>query len=155
VIARVASSLSLGALVLTVVGCGGATTEREATRGGSFASGLELLPDDPKLHRHVLVSDLARLRRAYPDPGAFEAALVGVWLPDALVGANGALWRRTIGLRLGEVRSFASAGFHPAEVAVALGRFVPSAMRTALRRSGFRELAAPSYTASRLVRRHD
>jgi hypothetical protein len=139
VIARVAVSLCLGALLLAAIGCGGATTESNASPGGSFASGLELLPDDPQLHRHVLVSDLARLRRAYPKPSAYEAALVGVWLPDALVGTNGALWRRATGLRLEEVTSFAAAGFHPAEVAVALGQFAPTAMRSALRRSGFRE----------------
>jgi len=137
--ARFALPLCLGALLLTVVGCGGATTESDATSGGSLAAGLELIPDDPQLHRHVLVSDLARLRRVYPEPGAFEAALVGVWLPDALVGANGALWRRATGLRLDQVTSFAAAGFHPAEVAVALGQFAPSAMRSALWRSGFRE----------------
>jgi hypothetical protein len=88
VTARVALSLCLGGLLLAAVGCGGTATESEATAGGSFASGLERLPDDPQLHRHVLVSDLARLRRAYPEPGAFAAALVGVWLPDALVGAS-------------------------------------------------------------------
>jgi hypothetical protein len=39
------------------------------------------------------------------------------------VGANRDLWRRAFGLQLDEVTSFASAGFHPAEVTVAEGEF--------------------------------
>ncbi len=63
-----------------------------------------------------------------------------MWLPDALVGAKGALWQETFRLRLDEVATFASAGFHPAEVTVALGEFAPSPMRAAFQRSGYRTL---------------
>jgi hypothetical protein len=61
-----------------------------------------------------------------------------VWLSDALVGAGGALWRRSFGLRLDDVSSFASAGFHPAELTVAEGEFSPALIRDALRHSGYR-----------------
>jgi hypothetical protein len=60
-----------------------------------------------------------------------------VWLPDALAGASGALWDETFGLRLEDISSFASAGFHPAEVAVYEGDFSPDLIRKALRRSGY------------------
>lgn len=130
--------LCLGALALAAAGCGGATPGTEASPAGPLGSGLALLPNDPALHRHVLVADLARLRRAYPERASLQQALVGVWLPDALVGAKRILWRDTFGLRLDEVTSFVSAGFHPSEVTVALGHFAPSAVRSALRRSGYR-----------------
>lgn len=86
----------------------------------------------------MLVSDLERLRRAYPAPGEFREALVGVWLPDALVGAGRALWVKSFGLSLGDISLFASAGFHPAEVTVAEGEFSPGLIRRALRRYGYR-----------------
>jgi hypothetical protein len=103
-----------------------------------LADGLALLPDEPELRQHVLVSDLERLRRAYPSLQEQESALAGVWLPDALAGADGALWRRSSGLRLEDVSSFASAGFHPATLTVAEGAFSPARIRGTLRRSGYR-----------------
>ena len=132
----------LAGLVLTVAACGGTGSSDGSNSAGSrerpLAEGLALLPDEPELQRHVLVGDLERLQRAYPTPRARRAALAAVWLPDALVGAGGALWRKSFGLRLDDVSSFASAGFHPAEVTVAEGEFSPAQIRGALRRSGYR-----------------
>jgi hypothetical protein len=121
------------------VACGG--TESSESAGSPerpLAEGLALLPDEPELRGHVLVSDLSRLRRAYPAPEERREALAAVWLPDALVGASGALWRRSFGLRLDDVSSFASAGFHPTELTVAEGEFSPAFIRGALRGSGYR-----------------
>jgi hypothetical protein len=98
---------------------------------------LALLPDEPSLKRQVLVGDLARLRAVYPEPEAFRAALVGVWLSDALVGAGTALWRRSFGFDLSNVQRFAGGGFHPAELLVAAGGFQPRRVREALRRRGY------------------
>jgi hypothetical protein len=129
----------LASLVLAVAACGG--TESSESAGSPerpLAEGLALLPDEPELRGHVLVSDLSRLRRAYPAPEERREALAAVWLPDALVGASGALWRKFFGLRLDDVSSFASAGFHPAELTVAEGEFSPTFIRGALRRSGYR-----------------
>jgi hypothetical protein len=132
----------LASLVLAVAACGGTGSPESSERAGSrerpLAEGLALLPDEPELGRYVLVSDLERLRRAYPAPRERRGAFVAVWLPDALVGAGGALWRRSFGLRLDDVSSFASAGFHPAELTVAEGEFSPALIRGALRRSGYR-----------------
>ena len=137
--ARLAVGSCLGVLVLAAAGCGGGQgAENDAPADAPLAAGLALLPDDPALRRHVLVADLARLRRAYPEPGALDDALVGVWLPDALVGADRALWRRAFGLGLDDISAFASAGYHPAELTVADGELTPSAMRTAFVRSGYR-----------------
>lgn len=86
----------------------------------------------------MLVSDLERLRRAYSVPAERRAAFVAVWLPDALVSADGALSRKSFGLRLDDVSSFASAGFHPEELTVAEGEFSHALIRDALRRSGYR-----------------
>lgn len=85
----------------------------------------------------MLVGDVARLRAAYPAPGAFRAALVGVWLPDALVGAPASLWRRSFGFDLSNVERFTAGGFHPAESLVASGRFQPGRVRAVLRRRGY------------------
>lgn len=98
---------------------------------------LALLPDQASLHRQVLVADLARLRAAYGTGGAFRAALAGVWLPDALVGGAGPLWRRSFGFDLSNIQRFAAAGFHPAESLVGSGHFQPSQVRAALRRRGY------------------
>jgi hypothetical protein len=129
-------------LLLAVAACGGTGSSESSESGDSrerpIADGLALLPDEPELRQHVLVSDLERLRRAYPAPGERHAAFAAVWLPDALVGAGGALWRKSFGLRLDDVSSFASAGFHPAELTVAEGEFSPALIRGALRRSGYR-----------------
>jgi hypothetical protein len=133
---------SLASLVLTVAACGGTESSDGSDSAGSrerpLAEGLALLPDKPELRRHVLVGDLERLRRAYPAPRERRAAFAGVWLPDALAGAGGALWRKSFGLRLDDVSSFASAGFHPAEVTVTEGEFSLAQVRGALRRSGYR-----------------
>ena len=135
-------SACLASLVVTIAACGGSessgTAESAGSRNGPLARGLALLPDEPELQHHVLVSDLDRLRRAYPDPRERRAAFAAVWLPDALVGAGGALWRKSYGLRLDDVSWFASAGFHPAELMVAEGAFAPALIRRALRRSGYR-----------------
>lgn len=138
------TSLALGAVplliaVVVAAGCGGAATKE----GGSpserpLAHGLALLPDEPELRRHVLVADLGRLRDAYPERRALHAALVGVWLPDALVGSDRPLWRRAFGLGLEETSFFASGGFHPSEVTVVEGRFSPSLIRRTLQQSGYR-----------------
>ena len=136
---RLAPALWLAALVLGIAGCGGAeSSESEAAGDAPLATRLALLPDRPELRRHVLVADLERLRRAYPEEADLRAALVGVWLPDALVGVDRALWRRAYGLDLGDISAFASAGYHPAELTVADGALTPSAMRTAFVRSGYR-----------------
>lgn len=143
--AWVVRSACLASLVLVVAACDGTgssetsqSSESASSRERPLAEGLALLPDEPELRRHVLVADLDRLRRAYPAPTEQRAALVGVWLPDALVGADDALWRESFGLRLDDVSSFAAAGFHPAELAVAEGEFSPALIRRALRRSGYR-----------------
>jgi len=135
----------LASLVLAVAACDGTassetsqSSDSASSRERPLAEGLALLPDEPELRRHVLVADLERLRRAYPAPRERRAAFVGVWLPDALVGAGDALWRKAFGLRLDDVSSFASAGFHPAEVTVAEGEFSPALIRRALRQSGYR-----------------
>ncbi|HLG08486.1 MAG TPA: hypothetical protein VI409_07445 [Gaiellaceae bacterium] len=136
---RLAPALWLGVLVLGVAGCGGAqSSASEAAGDAPLATQLALLPDQPELRRHVLVADLERLRLAYPEEADLRVALAGVWLPDALVGADRALWRRAYGLGLEDISAFASAGYHPAELTVADGELTPSAMRTAFVRSGYR-----------------
>jgi hypothetical protein len=137
--AWVARLACLASLVLAVAACGGTESPEGASpRERPVAEGLALLPDEPELSQHVLVADLERLRRGYSTPLVHRAALTGVWLPDALVGADGALWRRSFGLRLDDVSSFASAGFHPAELTVAEGAFWPARIRSSLLRSGYR-----------------
>jgi len=124
---------------LSGAGCGGAgNAETDQVSEQPLATGLSLLPDAPELRRHVLVADLARLRHAYPEAGAFRDALVGVWLPDALTGADRGLWRTSFGLQLDDISSFVSGGFHPAEVTVAEGTFAPALIRGALTRFGYR-----------------
>lgn len=96
---------------LSSAGCGGAgDAETDQVSEQPLATGLGLLPDAPVLRRHVLVADLARLRRAYETPGEFRDALVGVWLPDALTGADRGLWHTSFGLQLDDISSFASGG---------------------------------------------
>jgi hypothetical protein len=140
--AWVARAACLASFVLAVAACGGTASSESSASAGSrerpLAEGLALLPDEPELRGHVLVSDLSRLRRAYSAPEQRGEALAAVWLPDALVGARGALWRESFGLRLEDISSFASAGFHPAELTVAEGAFSPARIRAALRRSGYR-----------------
>jgi hypothetical protein len=136
---KAAAVVAVAALVAIVAGCDGGTGATEGDGQSRIAAALALLPDRPELRRHVLVGDLERLRAAYADPGELERALGGVWLPDALSGAKEPLWRRTFGLDLRDVTSFASAGFHPAEVAVAKGAFDQDAVEAALRRYGHRE----------------
>ena len=124
------------ALVGAAAGCGGPGGSADtASADRQLAHGLALLPDKPTLRRHVLVADLDRLRAAYGSATLPARALVGIWLPDALVGATRPLWRRSFRLDLDYVSSFASAGFHPAEVMVAEGRFARQLMRT--RESGY------------------
>jgi len=140
--ARLTGPAFLASVLLAVAACDGGGSSESPESAGSpdrpLAEGLALLPDEPELRRHLLVSDLERLRRAYPEPKERRAAFLGVWLPDALVGAGDSLWRKSFGLRLDEVSSFASAGFHPAELTVAEGEFSPARIRRALKRSGYR-----------------
>lgn len=138
---RSAAVSLLGALLLACSGCGGSSTPGDSDAETFLADALTLLPDHPQLRGHVLVADLSRLRRTYTEPEALRDALVAVWLPDALAGADRNLWDRTFGLRLADVTSFASAGFHPAEVAVVDGAFDPAALRSALARAGYRPRA--------------
>jgi hypothetical protein len=131
-------ALWLAVLVIAVAGCSGRGASDDSDSAGSqLARGLSLLPDEAQLGRHVLVADLDRLRTAYGDAALPRTALVGVWLPDALVGANRPVWRRSFGLPIGNVSTFASAGFHPAEVTVAEGRFSPPLIQRRLRESGY------------------
>ncbi len=125
--------------LVVAAGCGGATKiEQRAPAERPLADGLSLLPDRPELHRHVLLADLGRLRLAYPEARGFRRALAGVWLPDALAGADSPLWRRSFGLRLDEVSSFVSAGFHPSALTIARGTFSPAAVTATLEGSGYR-----------------
>lgn len=103
-----------------------------------FGGMLALLPDEDALRRQVLFGDLERLRAAYPEAAAFGEALTGVWLSDALVGANGPLWRKQYGFGLGRVDRFVSGGFHPREAAVALGRFKPAKVQATLEKHGYK-----------------
>ncbi|MCI0635804.1 MAG: hypothetical protein L0206_18085, partial [Actinobacteria bacterium] len=98
---------------------GGSGDDADRESAGVLGSGLELLPDEPALRRHVLVANLDRLRQAYPGTAAYEEALGGVWFPGALSAARESFARGSFGLELGDVESFATAGFHPAEVTVA------------------------------------
>ncbi|MFO7573201.1 MAG: hypothetical protein R6W48_11475 [Gaiellaceae bacterium] len=132
--------VAVAGLVAVLAGCGGAARTTEgAVEPPRLASVLALLPDEPELRRHLLVGDLERLRAAYTEPARLEWALDGVWLPDALGGARSSLWRTTFGIDLADVTRFASAGFHPAEVAVLEGSFKPTRVRSALSRYGYRE----------------
>lgn len=129
----------LAGLAVAAAGCGSAATvDRAAPTERPLADGLALLPDASALRRHVLVADLDRLRRGYPAAPELRQAMTGVWLPDALSGADTLLWRKSFGLCVGDLSSFVSAGFHPSELMVARGRFVPTAIEAALRRSGYR-----------------
>lgn len=62
-----------------------------------------------------------------------------MWLPDALVGANGPLWRKAYGFGLAAVDSFVAGGFHPEELAVALGRFNAARVEARLEANGWQE----------------
>jgi hypothetical protein len=62
-----------------------------------------------------------------------------VWLPDALVGGNGPLWRKAYGFGLGSVEHFVAGGFHPQEVAVAVGSFKPARVEARLTANGYAE----------------
>jgi len=102
---------------------------------------LRLLPNAAPLRSVVLLADLERLRSAYPTRTAFDAALAGVWLPDALTAGDSASWQAAFGFGLGQVSRLAAAGFHPDEVMVAEGRFSPNRVRSILEQSGYRAAA--------------
>ncbi len=99
---------------------------------------LELLPADQALARQVLFGDLDRLREAYPLDEEFGFALQGVWLPNALAGANGPLWRKAYGFGLGGVDRFAAGGYHPVELAVIEGTFKPANVESRLLTRGYK-----------------
>lgn len=139
--ARLRPGLALVAVVaLTVAACGGTgdSDDPVAPQRG-VARTLALLPDESGLRRHALVADLSRLRTAYPQADAFQRALLAVELPDALAGAAGPLWPAQFGLSISDVSSFAAAGFHPGEIAVAAGTFPRQRIAARLRQSGYTE----------------
>jgi hypothetical protein len=128
--------------VLAGAACGGDDEPEDAQPAAAqptpVLEALELLPDEEPLHRQVLFADVARLRDTYTGTGQLNVALAGLWLPDALAGANRPVWGRTYGLRLSAVDRFVTAGFHPEEVAVLTGSFEPAEVRATLRSSGYR-----------------
>lgn len=126
-------------VALAISGCGVSKHGDGDASSNQVARSLALLPNLPDLRRHVLIADLSRLREAYPEGDAFRRALIGVELPDALSGAGDQLWRTHFGLAISDVSSFVSAGFHPAEVAVASGGFSRQVIASRLRRSGYVE----------------
>jgi hypothetical protein len=142
--------LALGAaLALFTGGCGGGGRAEEAAsvtesvpppllEGGAVEEALALLPASEALRRQILFGDLERLRAAHPEASDYGLALSGVWLPDALVGANGPLWRKAYGFGLGPVDRFVAGGFHPEEVTVAVGRFEPERTKARLRKNGYK-----------------
>ncbi|MEZ5102756.1 MAG: hypothetical protein R3C15_23790 [Thermoleophilia bacterium] len=141
---RAAAGLAVAlAGLLVAAGCGGGeaapptvtASPVAAPRATPLGDALALVPDVPALRRQVLFGDLRGLRHAYGEIG--EVALAGVWLPDALAAADRAPWRTVYGAGLGRVESFVSAGFHPAEVAVAVGRFPQATLERLLARRGF------------------
>lgn len=138
---RLWPKLALAAvLTVTVAACGGTGDSSDPVADqGRVARELALLPDEPGLRRHALVADLSRLRSAYPQADAFRRALLAVELPDALAGAAGPLWPARFGLSISDVSSFAAAGFHPGEIAVASGTFPRSRIAARLRQSGYTE----------------
>ena len=102
---------------------------------------LGRLPDAPGARQQILFGDLVRLRNAYGEAGV-DAALAGVWFPDALAGASEKSWRQTFGFGVQAVDRFAAAGFHPEETAVLTGRFRPVQVRRALREQGWKRRGA-------------
>ena len=142
------ASIGFLAALLAIVATGCASGNANSSSGpvkvvqpsgnGLFSKALAQLPDVADLGRQVLVADLQRLRRTYPSRAGFRHALIGVWLPDALAGADTPLWQHSFGLVLENVDAFAAAGFHPREVAVIRGRFVLSQTRAVLERQGYR-----------------
>jgi hypothetical protein len=131
-------TLLLAAAVATAVsGCGTAEHGDGKAAPNQVARSLAMLPNLPELRRHVLIADLSRLREAYPEADAFRRALLGVELPDALSGAGSHLWSARFGLAISDMSSFGSAGFHPAETAVASGRFSRPAIGGRLRGAGY------------------
>ncbi len=123
--------------LLPLLAVGSPSRAASSRTSPSLLRQLSLLPDLPSLRRQLLIGDLSRLRAAYPGAPAFGVALAGVWLPDGLVGAGTALWRRSYGFELANVERFAAAGFHPAELLVASGRFQPARVRATLLRNGY------------------
>lgn len=134
------SALLVG-VASALIAVGLASTARigqAASRTPSPAGALPgRLPNDPALKRVILMADVRRRQRAYPSPVAFEAALAGVWLPDALAAGNTALWRESFGFGLADVGRVAAAGFHPRPVMDADGRFDRTLVRSRLGARGY------------------
>jgi hypothetical protein len=137
------AALAAGALLLVAACSEGDEQPTETSvepAGGAFQDSLALLPAEDVLRGQISFADLDRLREAYPGPRAYGRALQGVWLPDALIGAAGPLWRRSFGLRLGMVDRFVAGGFHPEELLVAVGTFTPDRIEETLKANGWAEV---------------
>lgn len=116
-------------VVLTLAACRDAGGKAPADQGGAAVlTALGTLPNESALKRQILIADLARLRGAYPGRGSFRRALAGIWLPDALAGADQELWPRAYGFGLEDVDRFVAGGFHPQTLMVAEGQFIPGQM---------------------------
>jgi hypothetical protein len=121
---------------LVAAGCGGPGSS-EPSRAGPVSRALAHVPDSEGARERVLVADLDRLRGAYPGAGGIAPVLADVWLPDALAGADRPLWKQAFGLDLTHVSLVAAAGFHPASLMVAEGRFAPERIGRALEERGY------------------
>jgi len=127
-------------LGLAAAACGGGDPEGGTPAAAGQApvlDALRLLPDEKPLRRQILFGDPAQLREIYGGTGNLGDAMTGLWLPDALAGAELPSWGRRYGFRLGSVDTFVAAGFHPRAVAVLAGRFQPDQVRAALGSSGY------------------
>jgi hypothetical protein len=111
-------------LGLAAAACGGGDAEGGTPAAAAPApvlDALRLLPDEKPLRRQILFGDPAQLREIYGGTGNLGDAMTGLWLPDALAGAELPSWGRRYGFRLGSVDTFVAAGFHPRAVAVLAG----------------------------------
>lgn len=146
-----AASPALAALVLAATllgavgaGCGGSDEPAPVESAipepvvTPLENALALLPREDAVAQQVSFGDLDRLRDAYPLAEAFGFALQGVWLPDALAGANGPLWRKAYGFGLGGVDRFVAGGYHPVEIAVITGTFKPANVQSRLLDRGYK-----------------
>jgi hypothetical protein len=143
-------ALLLALVALLAAACGGGEEPQPAqvvTAGGdvpeptALVVALGKVPDAPGTRQQILFGDLKRLRAAYREAGV-DAALAGVWLPDALAGATERSWRRAYGFGVQSVDRFVAAGFHPEQTALLAGRFRPARIRSALLERGWKRRGA-------------